>query len=57
MDDIRALHTLADYEWALKGIEPYFKYVPVPGPEAANRFDVLSALIEKFEDTNFLVPK
>jgi hypothetical protein len=38
MDDIRALHTLADYEWALKEIEPYFKDVPVPGTEAAKSF-------------------
>jgi HTH-type transcriptional regulator / antitoxin HigA len=53
MDDIKALHTLADYEWALKEIEPYFKDVPVPGTEAADRFDALSALIEKFEEANF----
>jgi HTH-type transcriptional regulator/antitoxin HigA len=56
MKDIKPLHTLADYEWAIKEVEPYFKNVPVPGTEAADRFDILSALIEKFEDTNFPVP-
>ena len=56
MNDIKPLHTLADYEWALKEIEPYFRNVPVPRTEAADRFDVLSVLIEKFEDTNFPVP-
>jgi hypothetical protein len=30
MDDIKALHTLADYEWALKEIETYFNDVPAP---------------------------
>ena len=56
MNDIKPLHTLADYEWALKEIEPYFKKVPVPGSEAADRFGVLSVLIEKFEDVHFPMP-
>ncbi len=56
MKNIRPLHTPADYEWAVKEIEPYFKDVPVPGTDAADRFDVLSVLIEKFEDTSFPVP-
>jgi HTH-type transcriptional regulator / antitoxin HigA len=43
--------------WALKEIEAYFKNVPVPGTEAADRFDALSALVEKFEDANFPVPR
>jgi HTH-type transcriptional regulator/antitoxin HigA len=55
MDDAKPLHTLADYEWALREIERYFKNVPVPGTEAACRFNALSALIEKFEETNFPV--
>jgi HTH-type transcriptional regulator/antitoxin HigA len=57
MKNIKPLRTLADYEWAVKEIEPYFKNVPAPGTEAADRFDVLSVLIEKFEDTNFPLPK
>ena len=57
MKNIKPLHTTADYEWALKEIEPYFKNVPRPGTEAADRFDILSVLIEKFEDSNFPVPR
>src|SRR5271169_5105822 len=56
MKNVKPLHTLADYDWAIKEIESCFKTVPVPGTEAADRFDVLSALIEKFENTNFPVP-
>jgi HTH-type transcriptional regulator/antitoxin HigA len=56
MNNIKPLHTSSDYEWALTEIEPYFKDLPVPGTEAADRFDVLSVLIEKFEDTHFPVP-
>ena len=56
MNNIKPLHTTADYEWALNEVETYFKDVPTPGTEAADRFDVLSVLIEKFEDTYFPVP-
>src|SRR5260221_8138408 len=55
--NIKPLRTLADYEWALKEIEAYFKNVPIPGTDDADRFDVLSVLIEKFEGTNFPVPR
>ena len=57
MSDMKPLHTTADYEWALKEIETYFKNVPAPGTEAAGRFDALSALIEKFEAVNFPIPE
>jgi HTH-type transcriptional regulator / antitoxin HigA len=55
--NIRPLRTTSDYEWALVEIEAYFKDVPAPGTAAADRFDVLSVLIEKFEDGNFSVPQ
>lgn len=55
--DIRPLRTTSDYEWALAEIEIYFKNTPVPGTADADRFDVLSVLIEKFEDAHFSVPK
>jgi HTH-type transcriptional regulator/antitoxin HigA len=54
--DIRPLRTASDYQWALSEIEAYFKEIPVPGTAAADRFDVLSVLIEKFEDAHFSVP-
>jgi HTH-type transcriptional regulator / antitoxin HigA len=56
MMDVRALHTDADYEWALKEIERYFDNPPEPGTPDADRFDVLSALIEKYEDSEYEIP-
>jgi HTH-type transcriptional regulator/antitoxin HigA len=53
MENIKPLRTAADYEWALKEVESYFKDLPAPGSEAADRFDVLSALIDRFEVDHF----
>jgi HTH-type transcriptional regulator/antitoxin HigA len=47
--DIRPLKTEADYDWALREIEPYFANPPPFDTEAAARFDVLAALIESYE--------
>lgn len=47
--DVRPIRTEADYDWALKEIERYFDQEPEPGTEAADRFDVLAALIERYE--------
>ena len=49
MKNIRAIRNEADYSWALKEIEHYFIKEPEPGSKAAERFDVLSALIEAYE--------
>lgn len=54
--DIRAIHTDADYEWALKEVEKYFDKVPASGTPEADRFDVLSALIERYEAHRFDIP-
>ena len=56
MMDVRALHSEADYDWALKEVERYFEATPAPGTPAADRFDVLSALIEKYEDSEIEIP-
>ena len=56
MDDIRAIHTEADYEWALKEVEKYFAKVPASNTPDAERFDVLSALIESYEARRFSIP-
>ncbi|MGE0750834.1 MAG: type II toxin-antitoxin system HigA family antitoxin [Variibacter sp.] len=56
MMDVRALHTDADYAWALKEIERYFDNPPKSGTAEADRFDVLSVLIEKYEDNEHDVP-
>jgi HTH-type transcriptional regulator/antitoxin HigA len=53
MMDVRPLHTEADYEWALREVERYFDNPPEPGTGEADRFDVLSALIEKYEDNHY----
>jgi HTH-type transcriptional regulator / antitoxin HigA len=47
--DIRPLRSEADYDWALAEIEPYFEREPAPGTLAADRFDVLAALIAEYE--------
>lgn len=49
MKNIRAIRTEADYDWALAEIEQYFLKEPEPGTPAADRFDVLAALIEAYE--------
>ena len=47
--DVRALHSEADYDWALGKIAGYFAAPPPIGSEAAARFDVLADLIEAYE--------
>lgn len=56
MMDVRPLHTEADYEWALREVERYFDDPPEPGTPEADRFDVLSVLIEKYEDSHHGMP-
>lgn len=46
---IRPIRTEADYDWALKEIEPYFEREPKRGAPEADRFDVLATLIEAYE--------
>ena len=55
--DVRALHTEADYEWALDQIERYFDDQPTPGTPEGDRFDVLAALIKHYEDENHALPE
>jgi HTH-type transcriptional regulator / antitoxin HigA len=53
--DVRPIRTEADYDWALKEIEPYFQREPKRGTPGADRFDVLAALIEVYEAKNWPV--
>jgi HTH-type transcriptional regulator / antitoxin HigA len=46
---VRPIRTEADYDRALKAIEPYFLREPRRGTPDADRFDVLAALIEVYE--------
>ncbi|WP_304166087.1 type II toxin-antitoxin system HigA family antitoxin [Phenylobacterium aquaticum] len=47
--DVRALHDERDYDWALAEVARYFETQPSPGSAEADRFDVLSDLIEAYE--------
>ena len=47
--DIRSIKTEADYDWALLEVAQYFECEPAPGTPEAERFDVLSTLIEAYE--------
>jgi HTH-type transcriptional regulator / antitoxin HigA len=56
MKNIRAIHNGADHAWALREIEAYFDNTPTPGTPAADRFDVLAALIKDYEDRHHAIP-
>jgi len=47
--NVRPIKAEADYDWALKEIEPYFEREPKRGTPEADRFDVLATLIEAYE--------
>jgi HTH-type transcriptional regulator / antitoxin HigA len=53
--EIRPLRKESDYDWALKEIEQYFRHEPKRGSTGADRFDVLAALIESYEDKHWPV--
>lgn len=48
--DIRPIRTDADYQAALKAVSPYFDQEPEAGTDAADRFEVLLALIQVYEE-------
>jgi HTH-type transcriptional regulator/antitoxin HigA len=53
--DIRPIRSEADYNWALREIEHYFDKEPRRGSSAADRFDVLAALIEAYESRRWSI--
>jgi HTH-type transcriptional regulator / antitoxin HigA len=53
--DIRPIRNEADYDWALAEIERYFDDEPNPGSPEADRFDVLFALVEAYEDKHWQI--
>jgi HTH-type transcriptional regulator/antitoxin HigA len=57
MMDVRAIRTEADYQWALREIEPYFTDQPAHGTPEAERFDVLAALLKAYEDEHHSIPE
>ncbi len=51
--DIRPIRTEQDYDWALAEVAQYFSDVPAEGTPEADRFDVLSELIDAYENRNW----
>jgi len=49
MNDVRAIRTEADYEWALAEVEQYFEKEPALGTPDSDRFEILATLIEAYE--------
>ena len=55
MTDIRPLRTEADYDAALKAIEPYFEHEPALGSPEADRFDLLALVIADYEGKHWAI--
>ena len=53
MENIRPIRNDDDLAWAIVEITSYFDIAPEPGSAAADRFDLLSDLIEAYEDKHF----
>ena len=53
---IAPIRTEADYEAALGEIGRYFENQPEPGTPEGDRFDVLSILVERYEQDHFPIP-
>ncbi|PWK76184.1 XRE family transcriptional regulator [Aminobacter sp. AP02] len=53
MDNIRPIRNDEDLEWAVAEVARYFEHEPAPGSADAARFDVLSTLIEAYEDKHY----
>lgn len=53
MENIRPIRNDADLEWAINEVARYFEQEPEPGSADAERFDVLSTLIEAYEDKHY----
>ena len=51
--DARIIKTSAEYKRALTEVESLIALDPDPGTEIADRLDLLSLLIEKYESENF----
>ena len=52
--DIKPIKTEADYEAALKGIEYLFDVEP--GTTERNRLEILTTLVEAYEDEHYDIP-
>jgi HTH-type transcriptional regulator / antitoxin HigA len=57
MMDVRPIRTDEDLAWAIREIEQYFDELPEPGSPEADRFDVLTALINAYENDHHPIPE
>jgi len=55
MENIRPIRNDDDLAWAIAEVTPYFENPPAVGSRAADRFDVLSDLIEAYENRHHAV--
>lgn len=55
--DVHPLRDEKDHAWALREIAPYFEREPEPGSPDADRFEVLSVLIEAYEAKRHDLPE
>lgn len=53
MKNVRPIRTEEDYNWAIAEVTRYFENEPEPGSPDGNRFDLLSDLIEAYEDKHY----
>jgi HTH-type transcriptional regulator/antitoxin HigA len=55
MDNIRPIRNDDDLQWAIAEVSRYFDVQPAPGTPEANRFDLLSDLIEAYEAKHYRI--
>ena len=55
MDNIRAIRNDDDLAWAIAEVSPYFDNPPDPLSAEGMRFDILSDLIEAYEDKRYAI--
>lgn len=53
MKNMKLLKSEADYREALAEVETYFDTLPAPGSPEADRFDLLTMLIEAYENQHW----
>jgi HTH-type transcriptional regulator/antitoxin HigA len=51
--EFKPIRTEAEYQAALKAIEPYFDNEPALGSEESDRFEILGLIIEAYEAKHF----
>lgn len=57
MMDIRPIRNEADLSWALREVARYFDREPAEGTPEADRFEVLTTLIEAYESRHHPIPE